>query len=104
MTNMILNTAEPMTPLMPISSSATKTPMTTVANSGAEEPAAMNVAPATSGVNFISIKKKRFYRFPVAFLSCALTFTYAVKRRNKIIIANDRKPYKRVNGQSNMNY
>jgi len=46
--------------------------MTTVANSGAEEPAAMKVAPATSGDNFSSgnidqicttniIKKKHFF-------------------------------------------
>lgn len=37
--------------LTPISSLAKKTPITTVANSGAEEPAAMKVAPATSGDN-----------------------------------------------------
>lgn len=49
MTNMMLNTAEPMTPDTPMSSLAKNTPMTTVASSGAEEPAAMNVAPATSG-------------------------------------------------------
>lgn len=35
--------------LTPISSCAKKTPITTVANSGAEDPAAMKVAPATSG-------------------------------------------------------
>ena len=33
---------------------ATNTPMTEVASSGAEEPAAMNVAPATSGDRFIA--------------------------------------------------
>lgn len=46
---MILKTADPMTPLTPISSLAKNTPIMTVPNSGAEEPAAMNVAPATSG-------------------------------------------------------
>ena len=35
---------------------ATKTPMIEVANSGAEDPAAMNVAPATSGDKSIAVK------------------------------------------------
>ena len=48
MTSMMLKTAEPMTPLIPISSFDTKTPITVVANSGPDEPAAMKVAPATS--------------------------------------------------------
>jgi len=56
MTNMILKTADPMTPLTPISSLARNTPMTTVANSGAELPAAINVAPATSGLTLSSKK------------------------------------------------
>lgn len=43
--------------LTPISSCAKKTPITTVANSGAEDPAAMKVAPATSGDNLSSEKK-----------------------------------------------
>ena len=53
-TNMMLNTAEPITPLIPMSSLAKNTPITTVASSGAEEPAAMKVAPATSGDSFSS--------------------------------------------------
>lgn len=53
-TNIILKTADPITPLTPMSSLAKNTPMTTVANSGAEEPAAIKVAPATSGDNFNS--------------------------------------------------
>jgi len=57
MTNMILKTADPMTPLTPISSLARNTPITTVANSGAELPAAINVAPATSGLTLSSEKK-----------------------------------------------
>ena len=36
---------------------ATKTPMTAVANSGADDPAAMNVAPATSGGMFKTEKR-----------------------------------------------
>lgn len=39
---------------VPISSLAKKTPITTVANSGAELPAAIKVAPATSGDIFNS--------------------------------------------------
>lgn len=40
-----------------MSSLAKNTPMITVANSGAEEPAAMKVAPATSGDSLNSKKK-----------------------------------------------
>lgn len=54
MTNIILNTAEPMTPLTPISSFAKNTPIITVPSSGAELPAAIKVAPATSGDSFNS--------------------------------------------------
>ena len=43
-----LKTADPMMVPMPTSLSAKKTPMTDVESSGAEPPAAMNVAPATS--------------------------------------------------------
>lgn len=53
----MLNTAEPITPDTPISSLAKNTAMTTVASSGAELPAAMKVAPATSGESF-STKKE----------------------------------------------
>ena len=56
---MMLNTADPITPERPISSLAKKTPIMTVASSGAEEPAAIKVAPATSGDNFNSKKKKK---------------------------------------------
>ena len=45
----MLNTALPTTPLTPMSLLATNTPITEVASSGAELPAAMKVAPATSG-------------------------------------------------------
>lgn len=44
--------------LTPMSSLAKNTPMITVASSGAEEPAAMKVAPATSGDNRNSERKK----------------------------------------------
>lgn len=44
-----------------MSSLAKKTPMTTVANSGAEDPAAMKVAPATSGDNLNSEKSPNFF-------------------------------------------
>ncbi len=54
MTNMMLKTAEPMTPDTPMSSLAKNTPMTTVASSGADDPAAMKVAPATSGESLSS--------------------------------------------------
>ena len=47
----MLKTALPTTPLTPMSSLVTKSPMVLVANSGALEPAAMKVAPATSGDN-----------------------------------------------------
>lgn len=47
--------------LTPISSCAKKTPIITVANSGADDPAAMNVAPATSGDNLSSKKNYFFY-------------------------------------------
>lgn len=47
--------------LTPISSWAKKTPIITVANSGAEDPAAINVAPATSGDNLNSRNKKINY-------------------------------------------
>jgi len=60
MTNMMLKTADPMTPLTPISSLAKKTPMTTVASSGAELPAAIKVAPATSGLTLSSKKKMNY--------------------------------------------
>ena len=40
-----------------VSTLATKTPMTAVANSGPEEPAAMKVAPATSGGKFNTAKQ-----------------------------------------------
>lgn len=44
-----------------MSSLAKKTPMTTVASSGAEDPAAMKVAPATSGDNLNSERSKNFF-------------------------------------------
>lgn len=56
-TNIMLKTAEPITPDIPISSLAKNTPITTVASSGADDPAAMKVAPATSGDNLSSEKK-----------------------------------------------
>jgi hypothetical protein len=43
-----------------MSSLAKNTPITTVASSGAEEPAAMNVAPATSGDSFSSATMIQF--------------------------------------------
>ena len=49
-TRVMLNTALPTTLPTPMSSLATKAPMTEVASSGAELPAAMKVAPATSGL------------------------------------------------------
>ncbi len=50
MTNRMLNTADPTMVPMPTSFFAKKMPMIEVNSSGAEPPAAMNVAPATSGV------------------------------------------------------
>lgn len=47
--------------LTPMSSLAKKTPMTTVASSGAEDPAAMKVAPATSGDNLNSERSQNFF-------------------------------------------
>ena len=57
MTKRMLKTAEPITPEIPMSSRARNTLMMTVASSGADDPAAMNVAPATSGDNLISATK-----------------------------------------------
>ena len=48
MTKRMLKTAEPTMVPMPTSENEMKTPMTEVNSSGAEPPAAMNVAPATS--------------------------------------------------------
>ena len=50
MTNKMLKTAEPTIVPIPTSLLATKTPMILVKSSGADPPAAMKVAPATSGV------------------------------------------------------
>ena len=50
MTNRILKTAEPTMVPIPTSFLAMKTPMTEVKSSGAEPPAAIKVAPATSGL------------------------------------------------------
>jgi hypothetical protein len=61
-TRVMLKTADPTTPLTPISSLATNTPMTDVASSGAEDPAAMKVAPATSGDRFIAKNMMRLFR------------------------------------------
>mmetsp|Transcript_43446 Transcript_43446/g.81153 ORF Transcript_43446/g.81153 Transcript_43446/m.81153 type:complete len:277 (+) Transcript_43446:433-1263(+) len=49
MTKSTLNTAEPMIVPVPMSLSVIMAPIRDVKNSGAEPPAAMNVAPATSG-------------------------------------------------------
>ena len=49
-TNRMLKTAEPTIVPIPTSLTAMKTPMMDVNNSGADPPAAMKVAPATSGV------------------------------------------------------
>lgn len=46
-----------------MSSLAKNTPIITVANSGAEDPAAINVAPATSGDNFNSKMQTVFNKF-----------------------------------------
>ena len=51
LTSVMLKTALPTTPLTPMSSLVTKRPMVLVASSGALDPAAMKVAPATSGDN-----------------------------------------------------
>lgn len=56
-TNSKLKTADPITRLTLISSIAKNTPIISVANSGAELPAAINVAPTTSGDNFNSTNK-----------------------------------------------
>ena len=52
MTNSILNTADPTIVPVPTSPLAMKTPRIAVNNSGAELPAAMKVAPATSCERF----------------------------------------------------
>ncbi len=54
MTKRTLKTAEPTMVPMPTSENETKTPRTEVASSGAEPPAAIHVAPATSSFRFIA--------------------------------------------------
>uniref|UniRef100_A0A182Q322 Uncharacterized protein n=1 Tax=Anopheles farauti TaxID=69004 RepID=A0A182Q322_9DIPT len=80
---MMLNTADPITPLMPMSSFAKNTPMMTVANSGAELPAAINVAPATSGDSFSSRAGRQ-------------------KQAMRIIIAHDRQPEEGEDGHQHV--
>ena len=71
---------------------ATKTPMTEVANSGADEPAAINVAPATSGERFMAVEK--------GFKSYLYIFKLAIwnpcERRYEIVVANYCKPDEHV--------
>ena len=50
MTNKMLKTADPTMVPMPTSLLAINTPMMLVKSSGADPPAAINVAPATSGL------------------------------------------------------
>uniref|UniRef100_A0A1A9UI35 Uncharacterized protein n=1 Tax=Glossina austeni TaxID=7395 RepID=A0A1A9UI35_GLOAU len=88
-TNIMLKTAEPITPLMPISSLAKKTPITTVANSGAELPAAMKVAPATFGDNFNSVHKKR-----KLIVTLKKTFFGVFKSRQRDLFCNLMRPVK----------
>lgn len=52
MTKRMLKTADPTIVPMPTSEKATKTPITEVNSSGADPPAAMKVAPATSSEKF----------------------------------------------------
>ena len=61
-TNKMLKTAEPTMVPIPTSDLAIKTPMMEVKSSGAEPPAAMKVAPATSGVIFNCKKGKNIIR------------------------------------------
>lgn len=86
-----------------MSSLAKKTPITTVASSGAEEPAAMKVAPATSGDSRSSgrdrIKKVENDlgagiedEIPLgAYSARFLTFAYPVQTGNEVVIADDGK-------------
>ena len=61
-TNKMLNTAEPTMVPIPTSLLAINTPMTEVNNSGAEPPAAIKVAPATSGLMpSCKYEKKNYY-------------------------------------------
>ena len=54
----MLNTADPTIVPIPTSLNAIKTPIIDVNNSGAEPPAAMNVAPATSSEIPIDVNKE----------------------------------------------
>lgn len=58
--------------LTPMSSLAKNTPMITVASSGAEEPAAMKVAPATSGDNRNSVKKQEHIYIYILLFNCII--------------------------------
>jgi len=59
-----------------MSSLAKNTPMMTVANSGAEEPAAMKVAPATSGDSLSSDKDKRYNEFIILINNINIKINY----------------------------
>ena len=101
-TRVMLNTALPTTLPTPMSSLATKAPMTEVASSGAELPAAMKVAPATSGLRpraktgngFTSVSRKTILckYFAQTGIRKPLTVGNSVERRNEIIFANYCKP------------
>ncbi len=86
---------------------ATNTPITAVANSGPEDPAAIKVAPATSG-GMLRTKKTSFIvhfrkglQGSYDFSFC--TFSNFVKGWNEVVIANNGQANKHVNGNTEMN-
>lgn len=87
---------------IPISSFAKKTPMTTVANSGAELPAAIKVAPATSGDILSSKKIVDNALLKIRIVSYS-TFTYSIQGGNKIFITYNCQTQEHINSNNDVN-
>ena len=99
-TKRILNTADPTIVPIPTSLNAIKTPIIDVNNSGAEPPAAMNVAPATSSEIPIDVNKEMQRNFfQKTYLFCRVQsgniklqtqdFNHDIQSRNEKFITNN---------------
>ena len=89
----MLNTADPTIVPIPTSLNAIKTPIIDVNNSGAEPPAAMNVAPATSSEIPNDVNKDRkVKKIPTCTEKTKLQthdFNHDVQSRNEKFITNN---------------
>ena len=81
---------------------ATKTPITAVASSGPEDPAAMKVAPATSGGKFNTTKMTHCDLESIIFKK-TITFSNSVQSRNKVVITYNGQSNEHINSNQNMN-